>query len=480
MIRKVQLALVSFALLISSLLSCFIPTTNSAAALNIEVVGGYTNVLEDLQRDENFNTDNYPIIKDDYSLQVIQIAESSDKELLVYVYQPSAEYENLIATSINISTGKGLELSFRNCTLELINNQGCFYKYRINDFIVSDISERHYEITSIYRAWSEKYDESIEDKNGNIINEVPFKVAKHWTFLTTTDKTEILCQDIETIEITSKYVGFVRYGDTDGVNNATLTDRHFVAFSTDQQIDKLMEADIYYVSQDVQLNYLDAASFWNNEPRLSFSSFGDKVYKYSYLKYGNKVDVTGDNGFWWGKTNYSYSWEEISNVDEFVKSVNTESVYSIGLFDIHTRSELTDEGYNDLEGKDWVLSFATTDYIVDKLSPVGCNTYHTTIGEVTILRLAFETNGFYYNLGVIDNKQTGDGNPDNDTKTSLELKDSFKIILAVLLLILLVVVLGPFLPTILSVVVWIFKLAFKLVIWLISLPIKLFKWLFDS
>lgn len=258
MIRKIQLVLVSFALLISCLLSCFIPTINTTAALNIEVVGGYTNVLEDLQKDENFYADNYPIIKDDYSLQVIQIAESSDKELFVYVYQPSAEYENLIATSINISTGKGLELSFKNYALDLINNQGCFYKYRITDFLVGADSIRYYEITSIYRAWNEKYDESIEDENGNIINEVPFKVAKHYTFTTIEGGVELVEKDVDVIEVTDKYVGFVRYEDGGysslfgpawGTYLSPGMDSHFVAFSTDKEIDKLMEADVYFQTQ---------------------------------------------------------------------------------------------------------------------------------------------------------------------------------------------------------------------------------------
>ena len=31
-----------------------------------------------------------------------------------------------------------------------------------------------------------------------------------------------------------------------------------------------------------------------------------------------------------------------------------------------------------------------------------------------LLRLEFETEGKYYNLGVVDNKQTGDGEPDNE------------------------------------------------------------------
>ena len=64
----------------------------------------YTNVLDDLTKDNSFKPSNYPEKTDDYSLQIIQLAESSDKDLFVYVYQPSGQNKNLAACSINIST----------------------------------------------------------------------------------------------------------------------------------------------------------------------------------------------------------------------------------------------------------------------------------------------------------------------------------------------------------------------------------------
>ena len=63
-----------------------------------------TDVLEDLSRDKSFNPDNYPTKTDDYSLQIIQLAESVDKELFVYIYQPSGKAKDFKASSINIST----------------------------------------------------------------------------------------------------------------------------------------------------------------------------------------------------------------------------------------------------------------------------------------------------------------------------------------------------------------------------------------
>ena len=49
----------------------------------------YTAVMDDLAKDEYFNADDYPAVANDYSIRIIQIAESSDAELFVYTYQPS-------------------------------------------------------------------------------------------------------------------------------------------------------------------------------------------------------------------------------------------------------------------------------------------------------------------------------------------------------------------------------------------------------
>ena len=54
----------------------------------------YTNVMEDLEKDNSFKLEDYPAVEDDYSLQVIQIAESVNGELFVYVYQPSDEVKD--------------------------------------------------------------------------------------------------------------------------------------------------------------------------------------------------------------------------------------------------------------------------------------------------------------------------------------------------------------------------------------------------
>ena len=85
------------------------------------------------------------------------------------------------------------------------------------------------------------------------------------------------------------------------------------------------------------------------------------------------------------------------------------------------------------------------------------------ISNVSILRLKFETDGVVYNLGVVDNKQTGDTLPDNYTKTTFELSNAFKTFLAILLFILLLIILWPVLPYIFKFIGWLIKGIWKII-----------------
>lgn len=479
--RKIQALLLAIALIISCFLTCFTSTIGSVYASTIDVVGGYTNVLHDLQTDPNFDANDYPVKGDDYSLIVIQLAESSDKQVFIYVYQPSADYKSLVASSVFLSTAeKGL--SYTNYYLTLLNKQGVFYKYRVDNFFVSNETTRHYEITSIYRPFDESIDEKLDDDNENIINEVNYKVGKHWIFTTTETGVEIVSQDIETITITDKYVGFCRYED--GYTPGTLIpgvyspgiDSHFVAFKTDKQIDKLLEADVYYTSQYYH--------YRNPSVGSSSTEWGSMQDKYSYLTYTQKVSYE-PGGVQWGK--YVYEWDRIQSVDEFIASESREYMFSCGVFNVRTKTKLTDEGLKDVQDMDWVLRFTETEWgeyqTQAGTGAVVTRTDHeerTIVGNVSILRLKFETDGVTYNLGVIDNKQTGDGNPDNYTKTTFELSDIFKYILMILLLVLLLIILASLLPTIFNIVVWLLKIIIKVVWWIICLPFKLIKALYKK
>ena len=406
----------------------------------------YSGVMEDLKKDTSFKPENYPTKADDYSLQIIQLAESSDKELFVYVYQPSGKAKDFKASSINISTTINDSISYLNYKLELLNSSGVFYKYKVSGLTIKDDSVRYYAISSIYRPFDESIDKQAS--GGNTVTEVNYAVNKQYAFGSINGKPYVNCVDIETIVVTDKFVGYVRYKDGFKLYVGAC-DSHFVAFNTDKPIDKLLEADVYYTTQSYD---------WSSAPFVGVNeTFGDKADKYAYLKYTDKVEHTGD-GLFAG----TYKWDRIQTIDDFIKGENRENIYHGAVLDVKTSSKLTDEALTELKGKKWVLRFAETNYSLSGYASTG-STFesYTLVGDVTILRLKFETDGITYNLGVIDNKQTGGKEPSNETEIDVSLNNRGKTILYLLLLILLLVLLAPVLPYVLQAIVFVISLPIK-------------------
>ena len=388
---------------------------------------GYSEVLYDLEKSENFYMSDYPARQGDYSLNVITLAESEDNELFVYVYQPSGEGKNLRASSINISLGTGDDLSYKNYKLEFIDSEDVFYKYLVEGLTVSFSPERYYSVSSIFRPFDESIDEQAED--GNKITEVVYEVAKQYCFTTKDGQPYVEVVDIQTIEVTDKFVGFVRYSDGFKLYVGAC-DSHFVAFNTDKPMDKLLEADVYYTSQSYSYSFVTLVG--------ESHTFGEKQDNYAYLTYTDRVEHNG-GGLFAG----TYTWDRIETVDEFIsENEGWQNVYSGAIIDINVGSEITEEGKAALKGKKWVLRFAETGYSLN--SGYGSVTSSSTlVGDVTILRLKFETDGEVYNLGVIDNKQTGSDKPVNNEWISAELSDNFKLILSIILLVLVLLLLVP-------------------------------------
>lgn len=409
---------------------------------------GYSGVLQDLQKDKSFQSGNYPLSENDYSLQLIQVAESTEKELFLYVYQPSGEAKNFTASSVNISTTINDEISFLTYRLQKIDNNGTLYKYKALNFTVKSEPTRYYVISSIYRP----FDESIDSpaSGGNTVTEVNFAVNKQYTFGKINGKEYVSCVDIETIEITDKFVGFVRYEN--GFNlYASACDSHFVAFNTDKRIDRLLEADVYYTTQKYRWSFINFVG--------EKETFGEKEDKYAYLKYTDKVEHTGD-GLFAG----TYKWDRIESVEKFINGEERRSIFK-SLGENKAAIRLTDETLNELKGKKWVLRFTETDYIVQSGGTTGATTENSTlVGDVTILRLKFVTDGITYNLGVIDNKQTGGRDPSNEPGgiggSGCVTADGKKL-LYVLLGLIVLIILAPLLPMVVNGVVFVISLPFK-------------------
>lgn len=443
--------LVAYIILLCLFLAVFVSYPSFTYALETQ----YTSVLEDLKKDDSFDVNHYPENETDYSLKIIQLAESSDKELFVYVYLPSGKIKDLKASSINISTTINDAISFYNYKLEFLNSDGVFYKYKVAEFKVKNDSVRYYAITSIYRPFDESIDEQAS--GGNTITEVEYNISKQYAFGTINGKPYVDCVDIETIVVTDKFVGFVRYSN--GFQfYVGACDGHFVAFNTDKPIDKLIEADVYYTTQEYHYTF---------SLGTKYETFGDKADKYAYLKYTDKVEHTGSG--WFAGT---YRWDRIQSVEDFLKGEDRKKIYSGAIIDITAATQFTDEAWAELQGKAWVLRFVETSYTLW----TGGNGVHgvnsTIVGEVTILRLKFKTGVFVYNLGVIDNKQTGSPDPANKPfpKIQFRLSDKFqdfldraKAIIILLIILIFLVLLAPIIPYIIKGVVWVVSAPFKVV-----------------
>lgn len=355
----------------------------------------HTGVLYDLQKDSNFNAAAYPARDKDYSLNVIQIAEGTRGELFVYVYQPAANKKMLTATDINLSLNESVA-GTALYELELLSNMGVFAKYRIKGLTVrANKSVRYYNITSISRAFDGEIDD--KNKNDNNINKVSFRVGK--IFTATTDNGEVVYyqKPTYTIEIIDPFVDYLICAPSHYSGGLwwwqtakwSLFDSHFIAFSTDWDIDRLISADISY-------HYCSGTGYY--ETLFSFAVGSDVSYG---EEYEDTLTVKADETFSHkdsihGFTYNTYSWNKINSTSDFISQVSSSNAFS---------ADRLTQLKKDLSGSEWVLSFVETERTQKDTNVVGVYKKYTTnftkVSNVTILRLEFETDGIAYNLGAV-------------------------------------------------------------------------------
>lgn len=416
----------------------------------------YTDVMDDLEKDESFSVDDYPAKADDYSLQVIQIAESTDKELFVYVYQPSKTTKVLTATTIRLSMPViGVDSEWHDYDLSLLSSHGVFDKYKVNGVTVKEDSVRYYDITAIHRAFDSTIDTETDFNYDQTINEVVFEVAQLWKLETKNGRVFYNVETTETIKITNKLVGYIKYDNGFKFYSDTC-DSHFVAFSTDKPIDTLLEADVEYYTQSY--TWFTGSIVGSSEPTI-----GNPVQQFTSLGGENASGSnTGDGLF--GK---KYTWKRFESVKDFIAAEKEDL-------------NLTNGNLEDLEKMDWILRFAETDHTVT----VGQGTYidKTLVSSVTVLRLKFVTQGETYNLGVVDNKQTGSDEPFAKADTLFDDfvewldewwqgLDILSVLLALLGIVLIFTIAGNIINVVLG-------FAFKILWWIIGLPFTLLGWIF--
>ncbi len=438
-VHKIIALLSLAAILMAVVLGCSVGSTAVYAAT-------YSDVLTDLQTDENFNTADYPADSEDYSLSVIQIAESTDGELLIYVYQPYTGSDfDLTATSINISTTIGENnLNYKNYPLTLVSKKGVFQKYRVDNFTVKTGTVRYYDISSIYRTYYTAIDGA--ETGGNTTSELAIAVAQCWAAGEVNGETYYDMEETNVVTIES-YAGYVRYWD--GINLSFFTidfenfDSHFIAFNCDYDIDELYEADISFYTQSVDYSnmtytYGEIDSTYYDTP-LTISN-GESV----------SIKTIGILGIF---STTTYSWDRICTVSEFINNLDDADC------------DYDSDFINNISDKQWVLRFYETEFdfstYINQPSIIESMSY-TAVTDITILRLNFLCNGTTYNLGVVSNKTTGSDDPVNNGATGCK-EINWKTILMILALVLIVIVCAPILPYVAQVIMWVIMLPFKLI-----------------
>ena len=447
MYKKLVSSLRITGLLAAVILSFIFVLGSNSSAVYADDDNGYSNALDDLQKDSGFNAAIYPEKPGDYSIEVIQIAESENNELFVYTYQPGQTAYPIVATDINMSLSDkvggivddgqvvaGSDTS-KLYSLTFLNGDGVFVKYKVDNFTVSGDLVRYYTISTIYRDYIEGVDTPSGSDNTKLSQSFP--VGKQFVAMTTDSGVAYACKDIDFMEIKNPFVDFLAYGTYDGFDlifgNVDYTDIHYIAFTPDRQIDTLKEADVTYTTQPYTLNAdgFNTGYFYGEKSAPQFKTLTGK----------EQVGVDGYT---------EYTWKSIYTAEDFMKTTT-----------------LTGEAKEQVENSQFVLVFLATECSVQDLTDWGQGHYQrvsgTKVSDVTILRLMFETNGKTYNLGVVMDIQEGDdtaGNKPVNNGGSCNGID-WRLILGILGFLIILIILAPILPYIIQAIIWVISLPFK-------------------
>lgn len=385
-LKRIALAVV---LTLLTVFSFLLPAVKTASAAETETV--YSEVVDDLIKNGNFDTSLYPNDPLDMSMQLIQVAESSDKELFLYVYQPSDSVKELVATSVNLSATTDDTLDSHLYSLTLVSTVGVFDKYVVDDLVVPDSVVRYYKISSILRPWDASIDPALD--NDNTISEVSYDIGKKFTAFNIGEDVFYSCEDFETIRVTGKYVGFLRYYDERKRPNGFYDDldSFFVGFSTERKVENLLSAkitaEIYTVTE--KWHYYASVAVGQG------SSISEPKEQEFTVVRGEEDDFKTSAWFY----DETYVWDQIQTKEEF---------YSQDGADFS--NVLKAESVN----IDWVLRFYNAPIKVDEDIFLGfgkktITTFH--VSDVSILELTFKSDGEIFVVGVVDNVQTGGNKP---------------------------------------------------------------------
>ena len=351
-----------------------------------------SNVIDDLSKDENFDVNAYPHNSTDYSLNVIQIAEGEGGELFIYVYQPSDATKDYEAKYINMSLQdiSTRDLTYNLYSLTLVNSYGVFDKYQVDNFTVSDDSDRFYNIAGIYRPYDSDVDTSSSSEAIDGVNYKSFSVGQSWYTYYYNGELFYEMETMDVVEIDVFATGSLRYSNG-FILYDNACDSHYIAFSVgNYDVEKIYDADITY--KLTKYNY-----WYNNLGATSTNVLGTETV----TKKLSEFDTGSNAGN--GLLGKKYTWNRIQDVETFKTEAEADAN--------ETFNEVELAG---LEQSEFVFRFAETDFTATSTGTEYLSEY-SVASEIGILRLHFLSEGQYYNLGVVSDLVATDSTPELDT-----------------------------------------------------------------
>ena len=386
------------------------------------VTASYSDVLDDLQKDEKFNPADYPVVSSNLGLDVIAVSEGEHGELYVYVYTPSDTSKDFRAKKISISNTSPSDknLSFQIYDLIWLNTNGVFSKYKVNGFDVSYSQCRYYSISSIYRNYYEGLDacaELVSEKNY-----VASPVGKCWCVYFSAGQIIYEMEHMQYVDIDiiaadkiTYYEGFKLY--------TSKCDSHFVAFSaTNFDVEKIYDADISY-SVTEYVKSIDLQTGQEHTTVRNSYTVENQTLKDTDIGFNE-----GDGLF--GK---KYVWNRILTIDAFKKQIEDFTNESI-------EADISEK----LSSAQFVFQFLETDYSVS--TALGTSTaIYSRVSDFGVLRLHFLSKGKTYNLGVVsDLVGTGSGSMfEVDQLDNFENQEWYQKIIALICLVLFICLISP-------------------------------------
>lgn len=387
-----------------------------------KAVSEYSNVVDDLSRDETFNVENYPELEtlpesSSEMLKVLQVAEGDSGQLYVYVYAP---YQTEYAEHVMMSLTK--DTDYRRYDLELCNVAGALEKYVVKGFKASNYPKRFYHISSIscqYNGW-------LNDDEGSIImGEVSSIVDNCWMVSGSGNNVVYKTNEVQEsiyIPASDMLCGHIKYtldAPWDILINSSYNQKscnsNFIAFKTDIAIDKINSAGVVY---DLIKTTQETSNVTGQTEKRQTTT--ENV----------ATELTVEDTVKLEDLSHYYTWKRIQSVDEFIDS-----------------EELTPEAQEAISELQWVLRFTETEYTQNQ-DLLGYSIISEYVENVQIFKLEYMRDGDVYNVGVISDIVSPDNQPENDVEKTEEKgiknkdrKKSFVVVailtIAVLLLLLL-------------------------------------------